>query len=112
MTPNPHRRPRCPWRPATGDGGAGLPGADTTITAKEYAFEVGELKAGANEVRFQNDGKEIHMLVAAPIAPGKTIDDVRTALAAEGEPEAHRLSTSIRQWTRRCSTPGNHWSRR
>ena len=72
---------------ATGDGGASLPSADTTITAKEYVFEVGELKAGANEVRFQNDGKEIHILVAARMAPGKTIDDVRAALAAEGEPE-------------------------
>ena len=72
---------------ATGDGGASLPSADSTVTATEYRFDVGELKAGANEIRFRNNGKEIHVLVAAPMAPGKTIDDVRTAFEAEGEPQ-------------------------
>ena len=70
----------------SGDGGGSLPSADTTITAKEYGFDVGDLKPGVNEIRFENDGKEIHHVVAAPIAPGSTIDDVRTFFQTEGEP--------------------------
>lgn len=71
----------------SGDGGASLPSGDVTVTATDYAFRAGELKAGANQVRFENDGKEIHHIQAFPMAPGKTIDDVKAAFAEEGEPQ-------------------------
>ena len=71
----------------SGDSGAALPSADATITARDYTFEAEDLKAGANEVRFQNEGDEIHHLVAFPIAPGRSIDEVRTFMESEGEGE-------------------------
>lgn len=54
-----------------------LPAADATITASEYAFTAGGLRAGANEVTFENAGRQIHHVIALPILPGRTIDDVR-----------------------------------
>lgn len=63
-----------------GDAGtAAVPAAEVTITAKEYSFGVPTLSAGSPTVKFENTGKEIHLLVAAPIAAGKTINDVRAA---------------------------------
>lgn len=69
----------------SGDGGGSVPSGDTTIATKDYSFEVGELKAGANEIRFENDGKELHHIQAFPIAAGKTIADVKTFFESEGE---------------------------
>jgi plastocyanin len=71
----------------SGDSGASLPSADATVTAKDYSFEADGLKAGANEIRFENEGDQIHHLVAFPIAQGRTIDEVRTFLETEGEGE-------------------------
>jgi hypothetical protein len=68
----------------TGGGSGDLPKAGTTITAREYGFAVPKnLKAGTSNVKFQNVGKELHLLVAVPIVPGKTIDDVRQALSSQ-----------------------------
>ena len=69
----------------SGDGGGNLPGADATISAEDYRFEVGGLQAGRNEVRFENKGREIHHVVAAPIARGSSFDDVRAFFQTEGE---------------------------
>lgn len=66
----------------TGSGsGKALPSADVTISAKEYEFVVPPIKAGTSTVKFENTGKELHMVIAMPITEGKTIADVKAAFA-------------------------------
>lgn len=66
--------------------GGSLP-QGATVRALDYSFEPSGLKAGRNTVLFENAGREPHHLVAVPINPGKTIDDVEKAVASEQEPE-------------------------
>jgi len=73
----------------TGGGSKGVvPSAPVTISAKEYGFDVPSLKAGETTVRFENKGKEPHIMVAAPIADGASIDTVKAFFASEGPPPA------------------------
>lgn len=68
-----------------GGEGADLPGADVTITATEHGFRLPDgLEAGSPVVRFDNRGVEPHMVVAVPLLPGRTLEDVRRALGADG----------------------------
>ena len=67
----------------TGRSGAALPKPTAHVDASEYKFATSGLKAGKNLVEFRNIGKEIHMVLAAPIAAGKTIEDVKTAFASQ-----------------------------
>ena len=67
----------------TGDSGASLPTATAHVDASEYTFATDGLKAGPNLMEFKNTGKELHMVLAAPLQPGKTIDDVKAAMASE-----------------------------
>lgn len=72
---------------ADGGSDASLPDAAVTVTSQDYTFEVdGDLKSGQNNVRFANDGKEFHHLVAFPLLPGRTVDEFKAMLAAEGPP--------------------------
>lgn len=68
-----------------GPGKSGkLPSADLTIRAKEYTYGLpGTIPAGNHTVRFQNEGLELHHLVAVPILPGKTLEDVAKSLVAD-----------------------------
>jgi hypothetical protein len=74
---------------------AELPARPATLTATDdgggdegdYGFEFKGLKAGHNEVRFENTGEQLHHALLFPIARGKTIKDVEEAFAAEEEPE-------------------------
>jgi len=60
-----------------------LPKADATVVAKEYSFDIQGIKAGEQMVDFSNAGPaELHLFVAAPILPGKTIDDVTNFLSS------------------------------
>lgn len=68
------------------EGGGALPDADATVTAEEYKFTVDGLTAGTANVRFENDGDQLHHFIAAPIAAGSDIDDVKAFFATEGEP--------------------------
>ncbi len=69
----------------TGDAGdAALPATDASITAKEYAFTASGLRAGTNEVHFVNDGREIHHVIALPLAKGRTAADFRRFIASDG----------------------------
>jgi plastocyanin len=63
--------------------GKALPSADVTISAREYEFTVPAIKAGTSTVKFQNTGKELHMVIALPILPGKTFADVKAAFASQ-----------------------------
>ena len=85
----------------TGDGEGELPSTSARIEAKDYSFTASGLKAGAGRVLFTNTGKEPHFALAAPIKPGKTLDDVRKSLMEEdggGEDpivEAEAISTGV-----------------
>ena len=76
-------------------GNAALPDVSATVTAtdtfegddKEYDFEFSGLKAGKNEVRFENTGDELHHALFFPIAKGKTIKDVEEAFTSDEEPQ-------------------------
>jgi hypothetical protein len=63
---------------------AQLPGSSATVTASEYALESEGLKAGESEIRFANAGAEPHHVIAAPLLPGKTIEDVAESLEGGG----------------------------
>ncbi len=70
----------------TGEGTGELPATDATVTAKEYTFAASGLKPGKNKLTFENQGKELHHVIALPINKGATLEDVKEALASEEEP--------------------------
>jgi hypothetical protein len=72
-----------------------LPEVDATVSAIDYGFEVEGLKAGENEILFENTGAQPHHLIAAPIDPGKTIEDVRKAKDQPPIDESGEISTAI-----------------
>lgn len=83
----------------TGDGDGELPSTSATIDAVDYSFEASGLEAGKQAVLFSNKGKEPHFALAAPIKPGKTIEDVEESLQSESGPspiiEDETVSTGI-----------------
>jgi hypothetical protein len=62
---------------------AGLPAAVGTVTAYDYGFRARGLRSGKNFVRFENTGREIHHVIAAPMLPGKTLAEVRRFMRTE-----------------------------
>jgi hypothetical protein len=74
---------------------AELPEQPATITAtdegegddKTYDFQFEGLKAGTNQVRFENTGEELHHAIILPMRKGATIKEVEEAFMAEEEPE-------------------------
>lgn len=71
----------------TGEGGsAELPSTPATITAKEYGFETSGLKAGTNEITFENAGKELHHVLAVPYAKGATLAEVKKFATSDEQP--------------------------
>lgn len=69
-----------------GGSQATLPTVTAQITARDYAFEASDLKAGTNAVHFQNTGKELHHALMFPMRRGATIADARKAFQSEREP--------------------------
>ena len=68
---------------AVADRGA-APKADVVIRLMDFSFAVDTpLKAGRHTIRVENAGAEPHDLVLLKLAPGKSIDDVRTVLNPE-----------------------------
>ncbi|MDQ3093501.1 MAG: hypothetical protein M3R46_17960 [Actinomycetota bacterium] len=65
---------------------AELPETDSKITAKEYTLTASGLKAGRNQVEFDNAGKDLHHVIAFPYLEGTTLADVKQAFMQEGEP--------------------------
>ena len=66
--------------------GDGLPAPRARINASEYTFAAAGLEAGRTKVLIDNQGKEPHFVLAAPMKPGKTLADVRRALRSEKGP--------------------------
>ena len=103
-------RTTSPELEVTGDGDGELPSTDGEIDAVEYSFDSSGLKAGNQQVTFTNKGKEPHFVLAAPIKPGNTIEDVRKSVKDESGPSAPR-SSSPRRCPRASSTAGAaRWS--
>ncbi|HEY7137724.1 MAG TPA: hypothetical protein VIB48_21905 [Acidimicrobiia bacterium] len=69
----------------TGNSGASLPTPTAHVTASEYKFDTSGLKAGDNLVEFKNSGIQLHMVLAAPMQPGKTLADVKTAMSSDNQ---------------------------
>lgn len=74
---------------------AELPKVAATVTAtdsgtdtkdKEYGFEFKGLKAGTNQVRFENTGDQLHHALFFPIIGNKTIAEVEKAFASDSGP--------------------------
>lgn len=65
--------------------GATVPEGAATITASEYTFKTTGLKAGTNEVSFVNDGKQLHHVIAAPLAKGTSFAKAKKALMSGEE---------------------------
>ena len=69
---------------ATEPGTEAPPAVPTeAVTASDYAFAADALRAGHQTVTWDNPGKEWHHMVAAPMADGATIDDVRNYVIQE-----------------------------
>lgn len=65
-----------------------LPSVPATITAtdkgtKKYDFVLKNLKAGSNEVRFENTGKQLHHALFFPMNKGTTFKDVERFFKTE-----------------------------
>ncbi len=60
--------------------------SDTDTNDKKYGFEFEGLKAGVNQVRFENTGEQLHHALFFPIAKGKTIKDAEAAFASDKPP--------------------------
>jgi len=79
------RRPAYVSFDVTGEeSDAELPAGDATITARDFSFEATGLRAGENVVTFDNTGREIHHVVAFPLARGRTADDFRRFIESDG----------------------------
>jgi uncharacterized cupredoxin-like copper-binding protein len=69
----------------SGNSGAKLPAPTAHIEATEYKFTTSGLEAGDNLVEFKNSGKQLHMVLALPLLPGKTIADVKQAFTSDDQ---------------------------
>jgi hypothetical protein len=73
----------------TGDQASGdLPKSSAKIDAFEYGFRTNGLKAGQQEVEFDNTGEELHHVQAFPLQPGASLDEAEEFLGSEEEPPA------------------------
>ena len=64
---------------------AELPKTDAKITASEYKFSASGLKAGTNEIEFDNAGRELHHVIAFPYTKGSTLAKIKKAFKEEEE---------------------------
>jgi len=67
-------------------GGDELPKADAKVTAEDYSFTTSGLKAGRNNIEFDNTGKELHHMIAFPYRKGATLAAVKKVFEEEGRP--------------------------
>ncbi len=82
-----------------GDAGESLEEVPARVEAADYDFTATALEAGSHRVLLENSGDEPHHLIAAPLQPGKTIEDVETFVKTEkGAPpivEGKTFNTAI-----------------
>jgi len=66
---------------------AELPDTEASITAEDFSFKTAGIKAGKNTLTFENDGEQLHHVIAVPYAKGATLDQVKKAFTSEEEPQ-------------------------
>jgi len=66
-----------------GDEGESLEDVPARVEAADYDFTATALEAGSHRVLLENSGEEPHHLIAAPLKPGKTIEDVEAFVKTE-----------------------------
>jgi hypothetical protein len=72
------------------------PESDITIAMTDYAFGVSvPLTAGRHVIRVENQGPEPHEVLLMKLAPGKSVDDMRTYLEARDFQVPGPLSESL-----------------
>jgi hypothetical protein len=72
------------------------PEANVTITMVDYAFLLSApLSAGTNVIRVENQGPEPHEVLLMKLAPGKSVEDMRTYLEADDFQSPGPLSSSL-----------------
>ena len=69
-----------------GDEGESLEEVPAKVEAVDYDFTATGLEAGSHRVLLQNSGEEPHHLIAAPLKPGKTVEDVKAFVKTEKGP--------------------------
>lgn len=69
-----------------GGGGGGFEGSQLTVSGSEYKFEgPSSVEGGAVRIRFDNTGKEDHLLQFVQLTGGKTSNDAVKSLKKAGE---------------------------
>ena len=76
----------------TGDGDGEIEDTSAKVEVKdkghhEFEFVESGLKAGTNNLTFDNKSKEIHHVIAFPIRGNATLAQVKEALTSDGPPE-------------------------
>jgi hypothetical protein len=71
--------------------GGSLPSESTKVTIKDvgkdkFRFDNSPLKTGTVTFEFNNTSKQDHHILAVPLLPGKTVAEVKKALASNGPP--------------------------
>ena len=81
---------------AVADRGA-APKADIVIRLLDFSFAVDStLQAGRHTIRVENAGAEPHDLVLMKLAPGMTVEDVRTTMNPERPRRPDQVSDPVR----------------
>ncbi len=71
----------------TGEATGELPATDAKVTAKDFSFESSGVVPGRNRLTFENAGKELHHMIAVPLAKGATIGEAKSFFASDEEPQ-------------------------
>jgi hypothetical protein len=70
----------------TGTESGPAPSSAQKIDAVEYKFTASGLKAGKQQVLFENKGKQPHFIVGGPLKKGTTLEDAKKSFQKESGP--------------------------
>jgi hypothetical protein len=77
----------APLEVSGGKGSGTLPATTAKVTASEYTFKTSGLKAGNQQIEFDNAGAELHHAIFFPLKPGATLAQVKKFFQTEkGQP--------------------------
>lgn len=62
---------------------AKLPDTQARAIVRDYGFELAGIGRGTNRVTFENDGAQLHQMVALPLLEGSTVADAKRYFTAE-----------------------------
>jgi hypothetical protein len=100
----PDQNGKKPIAPLTVTGGAAqgtLPATAAKVSAFEYGFKTSGLKAGHQQIEFDNIGAQLHHAVFIPLKPGVTLAQAKTFFASNGkgvppfDPKRPQFNTTV-----------------